>query len=118
MQSVQDLGQFHLGQRVSSTQANLTQGNGAFIPELLGSEGWGPEMWGPKIWRLFSLSCHNFLSFFSLLGGPFMKPLGFTRQPKNSKRAHFRAPALQTPPKIHENDQQEREKRMKTVAGE
>ena len=27
---------------------------------------------------------------------------GFTRQPENSKRAHFRAPALQTPPKFHE----------------
>ena len=25
---------------------------------------------------------------------------GFTRQPENSKRAHFRAPALQTPPKF------------------
>ena len=27
---------------------------------------------------------------------------GFTRQPENSKRAHFREPALQTPPKFHE----------------
>ena len=27
---------------------------------------------------------------------------GFTRQPENSKRAHFRAPALHTPPKFHE----------------
>ena len=26
---------------------------------------------------------------------------GFTRQPENSKRAHFRFPALQTPPKFH-----------------
>ena len=26
---------------------------------------------------------------------------GFTRQPENSKRAHFRPPALQTPPKFH-----------------
>ena len=44
-----------------------------------GLEGWGleggapnPENWGPKGWRaknvaLFSLSCHNVLSFFSLL---------------------------------------------------
>ena len=36
---------------------------------------------------------------------PFLKRLrgrrGFTRQPENSKRAHFRAPALQTPPKFH-----------------
>ena len=27
---------------------------------------------------------------------------GFTRQPENSKRAHFRAPALLKPPKFHE----------------
>ena len=27
---------------------------------------------------------------------------GFARQPENSKRVHFRAPALQTPPKFHE----------------
>ena len=26
----------------------------------------------------------------------------FTRQPENSKRAHLRVPALQTPPKFHE----------------
>ena len=30
-----------------------------------------------------------------------------TSQPENSKRAHFRAPALQTPPKFHEKDQKE-----------
>ena len=41
---------------------------------------------------------------------------GFTRQPENSKRAHLSAPALQTP-KFRERGQQEREKRMKTVAG-
>ena len=28
---------------------------------------------------------------------------GFTRQPENSKRGHLRVPALQTPPKFHEN---------------
>ena len=28
-----------------------------------------------------------------------------TRQPENSKRAHLRVPALQTPPKFHEKDQ-------------
>ena len=37
---------------------------------------------------------------------------------ENSKRARLSAPALQTPPKFHEKDQQEREKRIKTVAGE
>ena len=42
---------------------------------------------------------------------------GFTRQPENSKRAHFRAPALQTPPKFHEKTPQKREERMKIVVG-
>ena len=32
---------------------------------------------------------------------------GFTRQPENSKRAHFTAPALQTPPKFHERTPRE-----------
>ena len=40
-----------------------------------------------------------------------------TRQPENSKRAHFRAPALQTPPKFHERTPRERERRKKIVAG-
>ena len=35
---------------------------------------------------------------------------GFTRQPENSKRAHFRTPALQTPPKFHEKTPRERRK--------
>ena len=35
---------------------------------------------------------------------------GFTRQPKNSKRAHFKAPALQTPPKFHEKTSKETQK--------
>ena len=34
-----------------------------------------------------------------------------TRQPENSKRAHFRAPALQTPPKFHVKTPRERKKR-------
>ena len=34
-----------------------------------------------------------------------------TRQPENSKRAHFRAPALQTPPKFHERTPRERKKK-------
>ena len=34
-----------------------------------------------------------------------------------TKRAHLSAPALHTPPKFHEKDQQERENRIKTVAG-
>ena len=34
-----------------------------------------------------------------------------TRQPENSKRAHFRAPALETPPKFHERTPREKEER-------
>ena len=34
-----------------------------------------------------------------------------TRQPENSKRAHLRAPALQTPPKFHERTPSERKKK-------
>ena len=33
-----------------------------------------------------------------------------TRQPENSKRAHFRVPALQTPPKFHEKTPRETQK--------
>ena len=40
---------------------------------------------------------------------------GFTRQPENSKRAHFRTPALQTPPNFNEKDPQVRKERMKIV---
>ena len=43
---------------------------------------------------------------------------GFTRQPENSKRAHLRAPALQTPPKFHEKTPREKEERMKFPEGE
>ena len=34
-----------------------------------------------------------------------------TRQPENSKRARFKAPALQTPPKFHEKTPRERKKK-------
>ena len=44
--------------------------------------------------------------------------LGFTRQPENSKRAHFRTLALQTPPKFHGRTSKRGKKRMKIVAGE
>ena len=59
--------------------------------------------WGSEGWR-----AQNFA----------LSRRGFTRQPENSKRAHFRAPALQTPPKFHEKTSQEREERKKNVAGE
>ena len=43
---------------------------------------------------------------------------GFTRQPENSKRAHFRALAFKNTTKIQRKDPQESEERMKIVAGE
>ena len=42
---------------------------------------------------------------------------GFTRQPENSKRAHFRVPAFKNT-KIQRKDPQEREERMKIVTGD
>ena len=36
---------------------------------------------------------------------------GLAQQPENSKRAHFRAPALQTPPKFHARTPRERKKK-------
>ena len=76
------------------------------------AEGWGPAGCGP---RFFSLFRHNFLSFFSLLGvfswnfgGVFegqdgaQSRTGFHTTAREPKRGHFRAPALQTPPKFHE----------------
>ena len=42
---------------------------------------------------------------------------GFTRQPENSKRAHLRVPALQTPPKFHERTSREREREKKGANG-
>ena len=42
----------------------------------------------------------------------------FTRQPENSKRAHFRAPALQAPPKFHEKTSKRERRRTKMRAGE
>ena len=84
------------------------------------------------VFILFSLSCWSFsLNFggvfgdrdpqmctFGVLGLSCASPggpvwwgrRGFTRQPENSKRAHLRALALQTPPKFHEKTPRERRK--------
>ena len=48
-------------------------------------------------------------------------PVWWGRRGHDNQRAQtctFEGPALQTPPKFHEKDQQEREKRIKIVAGE
>ena len=89
-----------------------------------------PPSAGPPLRRtaqnfaLFSLSRTHFRFFsrLSLSGGLLVEfrlwGRDFTRQPENSKRAHFRAPALQ---KHHQNStkgSQEREERKNIVAGE
>ena len=53
---------------------------------------------------------------FPTVGGP--EAAGFHTTTRESKRAHLRVPAFKNATKIHRKDQQEREKRMKTVAGE
>ena len=64
----------------------------------------------PKFRSLFSLSRRHFRSFSVSQGRR-----GFTRQPKNSKRAHLMAPALQTPPTFNEKTPRERQKERKWV---
>ena len=74
---------------------------------LLGSFRWiflAPEPWNVHIWAL-GLSCET-------PAAPPDRAAGArTRQPENSKRAHFTAPALQTPPKFHERTPRERKKK-------
>ena len=43
---------------------------------------------------------------------------GFTRQPENSKRAHLRVPAFQTPPKFHEKTPREKKSENGSGRGE
>ena len=109
-------------------------------PEGLGAQRLG----GPKFRAFFSLSRRKFrslclsLGVFSLNFGCFFESLcpqmctfglsgcpvkarrlrgrrGFTGQPENSKGAHFRSPALQTPPKF--NEQTPRERRKNEISG-
>ena len=61
----------------------------------------------PKFRPFFSFSHHNFHCL-----GPYVE-----FWPKNSKRAHFRAPALQTPPNFNERSPK-RERKTENVAGE
>ena len=42
---------------------------------------------------------------------------GFTRQPENSKREHFRAPSFKNTTKIQRKDTREKKERKKIVAG-
>ena len=98
-----------------------------------GTQGWGPEGWGPKISRffpspatIFFLSSLSWASRGRVLQCARLEFSGCrvrtaaarsgeaagvrTRQPENSKRAHFRAPALQKP---HQNSTKRPPKREK-----
>ena len=84
-------------------------------PEGWGREGWDSERWGPegvgpRRWGPKGGAPKG--------GGPkfgafFLSRPPFPRQPENSKRAHLRVPALQTPPKFHEKTPKERERERK-----
>ena len=65
------------------------------------------------MWRLWSTLANAVLArpFLASPFGGLWRRRGFTRQPENSKRAHLRVPALQTPPKFHEKTPREREKK-------
>ena len=69
-------------------------------------EGWDPPM------CTFGLSGWSYRT-----SSVFEGRRGFTRQPENSKRAHQRVRALQTPPKFHKKTPRER-KKAKMEAGE
>ena len=107
-------------------------------------KGGTPKGRGPHVRAFFSLSCPRFRSFsggllvecwwclkrrdplmctFGVLGlscetpaAP--KPLELQTTAREPKRAHFRVPAFKNTTKIPRKDPQEREERMKTVAGE
>ena len=72
-----------------------------------------------RVWRDNTVGARRRLrdGTYYLHAGPIRGRRGFTRQPENSKRAHSRAPALQTPPKFHEKHP-ERNKKSEMVAGE
>ena len=65
------------------------------------------------MWRLWPTLANAILArpFLASPFGGLWRRRGFTRQPENSKRAHLRVPALQTPPKFHEKTPREREKK-------
>ena len=70
-----------------------------------------PSVGPPKI----SLCCCSLSRHRSPLAPPDRAVVVRTRQPENSKRAHFRAPALQTPPKFHKLTPRETQKERNVV---
>ena len=60
-------------------------------------EGWRPRRVGPRRWRMLLKN----------------RDLGLHTTAREPKRAHFRAPALQTPPKFNERTPTEKQKEQK-----
>ena len=96
-------------------------------PERVGPpKGGGPKRGGPNC-RAFFPSPATIFRFFSLSLGVLHVEFWWCLKRQDTqmctfgvlwpRRAHFRAPALQTPPKFHEKTPQ-RERRKKIVAGE
>ena len=88
------------------------------LVEVVGLDSGGPSCrtalrrTAQKFALFFPSSCHNFQTSFSLLGsfrGNGCGAAGVSHD--NPKRAHFRAPALPTPPKFHERTPRERKKK-------
>ena len=71
------------------------------------------------MWRLWPTLANAVLArpFLASPFGGLWRRRGFTRQHENSKRAHLRVPALQTPPKFHEKTPREREREKKSEDG-
>ena len=111
-------------------------GPGRVGPGRVGPEGWRPEGWGPEecgraqIFALFSLSRHNVLSF-SLSWGSLREILvvflntfgvlglscGVSHDSPRAQTCAFQGPGASNTTKIPRKDPQEREERMKIVAG-
>ena len=84
----------------------LLHPTGVVVVVVVGLDFPGPPSAGPpKISLFFSLSRHRFALSVSLWVS--------SRQPENSKRAHFRAPVLQNTTKIPREDPQRDTKRVK-----
>ena len=81
------------------------------------SKGRAPQGGGPKNSRFFPLPPHFSFFLHSLEGLP-AEPPGFHTTVREPKRGHLRAPVFKNTTKIPREDLQEREERIKNVAGE
>ena len=90
-----DFGNFDFGQLFFFSSDNSTSAI---------HRGWAPQRVEPRRVELQGWGAQHFELFFPF---PATGPAGLAHDNlKNSKRAHVRAPALQTPPKFHEGPQE------------